>query len=148
LHEPESAPEITGGVPGGVPGGTGNLLGGIVGGTAVPTEVVAAPAAVPEKKEKEILRVGGDVKPPRKVYSPAPNYPALARAAHISGVVLIDAVIDEQGNIVNARVIQGQSLLVPEALRTVMQWKYEPTYLNGVPYPIQLTITVHFAFAS
>ena len=43
---------------------------------------------------------------------------------------------------------QGQSLLVPEALRTVMQWKYEPTYLNGVPYPIQLTITVHFAFAS
>jgi outer membrane biosynthesis protein TonB len=37
---------------------------------------------------------------------------------------------------------------VPEAMRTVMLWKYEPTYLNGVPYPIRMTITVNFSFAS
>jgi outer membrane biosynthesis protein TonB len=62
--------------------------------------------------------------------------------------VLIDAVIDEQGNIVNAKVVEGPALLVPEAMRTVMLWKYEPTYLNGVPYPIRMTITVNFSFAS
>ena len=148
LHEPEPAPEVTGGVIGGIPGGaTGGVLGGIIGGAAVaPPPAIAPPP--PEKKTKEILRPGGDVKLPEKLYAPAPKYPALAKAAHIQGSVLIDAVIDEQGNIVNAHVVEGHPLLVPEALRTVMLWKYEPTFLNGVPYPIRMTITVNFSFAS
>jgi len=146
LHEPEPAPEVAGGVIGGVPGGaTGGVLGGIIGGTAMPPPV--APPA-PEKKAKEILRPGGDVKLPQKIYAPPPRYPALAHAAHVQGSVLIDAVIDEQGNIVNAHVVEGHPLLVPEALRTVMLWKYEPTYLNGVPYPIRMTITVNFSLSS
>jgi len=148
LHEPQPAPEVTGGVIGGIPGGaTGGVLGGIIGGTAVvPPPAIAPPPA--EKKAKEILRPGGDVKLPSKLFAPPPRYPALAKAAHIQGSVLIDAVIDEQGNIVNAHVVEGHPLLVPEALRTVMLWKYEPTYLNGVPYPIRMTITVNFSFAS
>ena len=146
LHEPEAPPQVGGGVIGGVEGGaTGGVLGGIIGGTAVPPPI--APPA-PEKKTKEILRPGGDVKLPQKIYAPAPIYPALAKSARVQGEVLIDAVIDEHGNIVDARVVEGHPLLVPEALRTVMLWKYEPTYLNGVPYPIRMTITVRFAFTS
>jgi protein TonB len=146
LHEPEPAPEVTGGVIGGIPGGsTGGVLGGIIGGTTLPPAIAPPPA---EKKAKEILRPGGDVKLPEKLFAPAPQYPALAKAAHVQGEVLIDAVIDEHGNIVNARAVQGHPLLVPEALRTVMLWKYEPTYLNGVPYPIRMTITVRFSLAS
>jgi protein TonB len=146
LHEPPAAPDVSGGVIGGIPGGaTGGVLGGIIGGTPMPPPV-AAP--VQEKKPKEILRPGGDVKLPQKIFAPPPRYPALAKAAHVQGTVLIDAVIDEQGNIVNAKVLEGHPLLVPEAMRTVMLWKYEPTYLNGVPYPIRMTITVNFSFAS
>jgi len=146
LHEPPAAPDVSGGVIGGIPGGaSGGVLGGIIGGTPMPPPV-AAP--VQEKKAKEILRPGGDVKLPQKIYAPPPVYPALAKAAHVQGTVLIDAVIDEQGNIVNAKVVEGPALLVPEAMRTVMLWKYEPTYLNGVPYPIRMTITVNFSFAS
>lgn len=146
LHEPPAAPDVNGGVIGGIPGGaSGGVLGGIIGGTPMPPPV-AAP--VQEKKAKEILRPGGDVKLPQKIYAPPPVYPALAKAAHVQGTVLIDAVIDEQGNIVNAKVVEGPALLVPEAMRTVMLWKYEPTYLNGVPYPIRMTITVNFSFAS
>jgi protein TonB len=146
LHEPPAAPDVSGGVIGGIPGGaTGGVLGGIIGGTPMPPPV-AAP--VQEKKAKEILRPGGDVKLPQKIFAPPPRYPALAKAAHVQGTVLIDAVIDEQGNIVNAKVLEGHPLLVPEAMRTVMLWKYEPTYLNGVPYPIRMTITVNFSFAS
>jgi periplasmic protein TonB len=146
LHEPPAAPDMSGGVIGGIPGGaTGGVLGGIIGGTPMPPPV-AAP--VQEKKAKEILRPGGNVKLPQKIYAPPPMYPALAKAAHVQGTVLIDAVIDEQGNIVNAKVVEGPALLVPEAMRTVMLWKYEPTYLNGVPYPIRMTITMNFSFAS
>jgi len=59
-----------------------------------------------EKKEKEILRIGGDVKPPRKLFAPEPNYPYLARSSHVHGAVLIEAVIDEKGNVVNVHVVQ------------------------------------------
>lgn len=148
VREPEAAPDVAGGVVGGVPGGvTGGVLGGIIGGTtAPPAPPVAAPAA--PKKDNEILHVGGDVKPPRKLFSPAPKYPALAQSAHIQGIVLLEAVIDEKGDVVNVRAVQGHPLLIPEAMRTVMQWKYEPTYLNGVPYPVEMTVTVTFSFAS
>jgi len=146
VREPAAAPEVYGGVIGGIPGGaTGGVLGGIIGSTS-PPPAVAPPSA--EKKPKEILRPGGDVKLPQKIYAPPPRYPELARAARVHGTVLIDAVIDEQGNIVNARVLEGHPLLVPEALRTVATWKYEPTYLNGVAYPIRMTITVNFSLTS
>ncbi len=147
VREPEPAPDVAGGIVGGIPGAvTGGVLGGIIGGTVAPT--APPPTAATERKEPEILRVGGDVKPPRKLFAPAPNYPMLAQASHVHGLVLIEAVIDEKGDVVNAHVLQGHPLLIQEALRTVMQWKYEPTYLNGVPYPIQMTVTVNFSFAS
>jgi len=139
-------PEISGGVVGGVPGGAvGGVLGGIIGAEGPAPPPIAAPVAAP--KPKEALRIGGDVKPPRKILAPAPQYPALARSARIQGVVVIDATIDEHGNVVNARAMDGPPLLIPEALRTVMLWKYEPTYLNGVPYPVKMTVTVSFKFS-
>lgn len=148
VREPTAAPEITGGVIGGVPGGvTGGVLGGIIGeSTAQPAPPVTAPLV--EKTEKTILRIGGDVKPPRKLFAPEPNYPYLARSSHVHGSVLIDAVIDEKGNVVNVRVVEGHPLLISEAMRAVMQWKYEPTILNGVPYPVRMTVTVNFSFVS
>jgi len=146
VHDAEAPPEPTG-VVGGVPGGIqGGVLNGIIGGTgtlALPTPSAAPPV---EKQPKETLHVGGDVKPPRELFKPQPRYPSLARAAHIQGTVLIDATIDEHGNVVNAQAMEGPALLIPEALRTVMLWKYEPTYLNGVAYPVSLTVTVSFAF--
>lgn len=147
VHEPQPAPEVGLGVVGGIPGGvTGGVLGGIIGGTASVAPPPVAPVA--EKKEKQILQVGGDVKPPRKLFAPAPKYPALAISGHVHGEVLIEAVINEKGDVVNARAVQGHPLLIPEALKAVMQWKYEPTYLNGVPFPVEMTVTVNFSFAS
>jgi len=142
-------PEISGGVTGGIAGGAvGGVLGGIIGseGPAPPPPISTPVATTP--KPKEVLRVGGNVRPPRKLIAPAPQYPPLAKSARIQGVVVIDATIDERGNVVNAKAMEGPSLLVPEALRTVMLWKYEPTYLNGVPYPVQMTVTVSFTFAA
>src|SRR5579863_9676538 len=143
------APDISGGVIGGVPGGTpGGVLGGILGGTSTTEEVLpVAPPAI-EAKKKGILRTGGDLKPPRVLFAPKPNYPLIARQAHVQGAVIIDAIVDENGNVVNARAVDGCPLLIPEALRTVMLWKYEPTYLNGVAYPVALTATVTFALGS
>ncbi len=83
------------GVPGGVPGGQpGGVIGGVLSGAAPP-----APSAINSAPRRPI-RVGQGVKAPRLILGPQPVYPVLARQAKISGAVVIDAVIDTQGNIV------------------------------------------------
>jgi periplasmic protein TonB len=136
---------VVGGVPGGVPGGQiGGVVGGIVGGTG-PS---APPAPSPVKARPKVLRVGSGLKAPRQTYSVQPEYPTLARQVHMSGTVVVDAVIDEGGNVVQARAVSGQPLLIPAALQAVLQWKYEPTTLNGQPVSVELEVQVHFNLQS
>lgn len=138
-------PEITaagsfGGVPGGVPGGQ---IGGITGG--MPSIAAPIPAAAPVAEgPKTPVRVGGQVKPPRLVYGPAPVYPILARQSQVQGIVVIDAIIDEHGNVVEEKVISGHPLLIQAALKAVSQRKYEPTILDGAPTPVDLRVEVNF----
>ena len=144
LDNTAAAPDlggVAGGVPGGVPGGQlGGSLGGVIGGTgtSIPVPPPQQPAA------KRIVRVGSNLKPPRQTYSVQPEYPVLARQTHVSGTVVVNAVIDEDGNVVGARALSGHPLLIPAALKAVLQWKYEPTLLNGTPVAVEMEVTVHF----
>ena len=92
------------------------------------------------------MRVGSSLKAPRQTYAVDPAYPTLPREARISGTVTVDAVIDEHGNVVQARVLNGHPLLIEAALRAVRQWKYEPTFLNGQAVSVELQVQVHFNF--
>jgi protein TonB len=127
-------------VPGGVVGGQ---IGGIVGGVLGGTGPGPAPAPV-QKSAPKLVRVGSNLKAPRQTYSVDPEYPPLARQARIHGTVLVDAIIDEHGNVVQAHAISGHPLLIPAALRAVLQWKYEPTSLNGQPISVALQVSVTF----
>jgi len=136
---------VEGGVPGGVPGGQlGGSLGGVIGGTGtfVPIPPPRQPAA------KRIVRVGSNIKAPRQIYSVQPEYPPLARQAHVSGTVVVNAVLDEHGNVVGAHALSGHPLLIPAALKAVLQWKYEPTLLNGTSVAVEMEVTVHFKLGS
>ena len=134
---------VVGGVPGGVAGGQlGGSLGGVIGGAGT-----SVPVPPPQKTAaKRIVRVGSSLKAPRQIYSVQPDYPPLAKETHISGTVVVNAVIDERGNVVQAHALNGHPLLIPAALKAVLQWKYEPTLLNGVPVAVEMEVTVHFNF--
>ena len=144
LDNEASAPDL-GGVVGGVPGGVaGGQLGGVFGGTGT-----SVPIPPPQQRAtKRILRVGSDLKAPRQTYSVQPEYPTLAREAHIRGTVVVSAVIDEHGNVVQARAVSGHPLLIAAALQAVLQWKYEPTTLSGTPVSVRMEVTVHFNLGS
>ena len=58
--------------------------------------------------------------------------------------MVIDAVIDKTGSVVEMKVVSGPPLLIPAALAAVRMWRYEPTYLNDEPIDIQFVLTVHF----
>jgi protein TonB len=137
--------EGTGGVPGGVPGGvSGGSMGGVLGGVIGGTGTVPMPIAPKERGPKAPVRVGGRVKEPTLITRVEPRYPPLAVQTHMTGVVVIDAIIDERGNIVEAKVVSGPPLLIQAALDAVRQWKYQPTYLNDEPVPVQLNVNVQF----
>jgi TonB family protein len=96
----------------------------------------AAPAAS--------ITVGGDVKQARLISSVPPEYPALARAQHVSGGVAIDALIDATGRVTKMKVISGPTLLHQAAMDALKQWKYQPAMLDGKPVPMHLSVTIQF----
>jgi protein TonB len=129
--------------PGGVPGGvTGGIAGGIPGGSM--SGGIAPPAAPAMEGPKKPVRIGGDVKPPRLLSGPAPVYPLLAQRSRISGIVVIEAIIDEHGNVVEVRALSGHPLLIPAAMKAVSLRKYEPTVLDGQATPVDLRVEVNF----
>jgi periplasmic protein TonB len=136
----DQAPDLGAGVSGVVGGVPGGVLGGIIGGVTDNVRTIPPPPP----PERRIVRVGGDVKPPVPISTPQPNYPPVAKAAHAEGLVVIDAIIDEEGNVVQARAVEGPALLVAAALDAVAKWKYAPTYLNGQAVSIRTHIQVMF----
>src|SRR5260370_34420249 len=113
-------------VPGGVPGGQpGGVLGGVLSGAASP-----APAP-PSSAPKGPIRIGHGVKAPRVIFAPDPVFPVLARQARISGAVVIDAVIDTQGNVVDMRTGSGQPIRPLAAREALPRGKSEPPVLGG-----------------
>jgi len=90
------------------------------------------------------LRIGGHIKEPRKIKDVRPVYPDIALSARVQGIVIIEAQIDQDGKVNNARVIRPVALLDQAALDAVLQWEFEPVLLNGQPVPVIMTVTVNF----
>ena len=54
-----------------------------------------------------------------------------AKTAHISGTILLHAIIGKDGTVQNLQYISGPPLLMQSAMDAVKQWRYKPTLLNG-----------------
>src|SRR6266850_1851546 len=112
---------------------------------------LAAPPPAPAPisvAPKGPIRVGGKVKAPQLLSAPNPVYPVLARQARIGGAVVIDAVIDTQGNVIEMQTVSGQPLLALAAMEALRHWKYEPTTLGGEVVPVRLLVTIAFDWKS
>jgi protein TonB len=129
---------VTGGVPGGIAGGSaGGVLGGIIGG--VGSNMPPPPKASPSR-----IRVGGNVQAAKMVRQIMPVYPPIAKTAHISGTIVLHAVIGKDGSVQDLTYVSGPPLLMHAAMDAVRQWRYQPTQLNGDPVEVDTTISVVF----
>jgi TonB family protein len=91
------------------------------------------------------LRVGGDVKPPVVINRVEPIYPALAKESRISGVVILEVVIDHTGVVRDARVLKPLPFgLDQAALDAVKQWTFRPATLNGTAVDVLFNLTINF----
>ena len=90
------------------------------------------------------LPIGGDVTPARLISHVAPMYPLMAKNQHVSGDVVIDALIGVNGRVTAMKVISGPALLHQAAKDALHQWKYQPASLDGKPVPMHLSVTLQF----
>src|SRR6185437_6694547 len=137
IKEEEAPPAtgVMGGVVGGVPGGqVGGVIGSIVGSTAAPPKM-----ATPQK-----LRVSSGVAEGNLIRKIEPQYPPMAKVAHIQGDVVLAATISKSGVIENLHVVSGHPILAQAAMDAVKQWKYKPYLLNGEPVEVETTVKVTF----
>jgi len=102
----------------------------------------------PQSPKPMRVRVSQGVMQGMVVSKVQPSYPPDARAARIQGSVVIEVVIDKNGNIESERLISGHPLLAPAAIDAVKQWKYRPYILNGNPVEVDTQITVNFTLVS
>jgi protein TonB len=77
-----------------------------------------------------------------------PVYPRIAKAAGISGTVVVTATIDAQGRIVGAKAISGPLMLRQAAAEAVMEARYRPFLLNGQPTEVETTFSINFVMGS
>ncbi len=107
--------------------------------------VTYAPEATSAQGDKPArIRVGGAIRQPHQVSKVEPVYPPAAKAANIQGVVILELVIGTDGTVKQAMVLRSIPLLDRAALHAVVQWRYEPTLLNGAPVEVIATVTVNF----
>jgi protein TonB len=142
IKEEELPPDVgsvgvVGGVPGGMPGGSaGGVLGGIIGGTG------GGPPPPPKVQQR--IRVGGQVESANLIHKVDPIYPQIAKTAHISGTVILHAIIGKDGTVQDLQFVSGPPLLMRSAMDAIKQWRYRPTMLNGEAVEVDTTISVVF----
>ncbi len=93
----------------------------------------------------EVLPDQAAVTRPEKIYGVPPVYTEMARRAGVEGVVIVESVIDEEGDVTNTRVLRGLPMGLDEAaLEALQTWKFKPATLEGRPVKVYYTLTVNF----
>lgn len=114
--------------------------------TPLPSDAVFGEIGPPPAPEDEgPIRVGGQLKEPRRVKYVDPVYPEIARRAKVQGPVILEVILDREGNPKSVKVLRGLSMgLTEAAVEAVKQWRWEPSTLNGKPVEVIIIVTVNF----
>ena len=107
---------------------------------APPTDAGASPV----KKPGERAPISGGVLNGKALSLPMPEYPAIAAQAHASGMVTVQVLIDEAGNVISARAVSGHPLLQSAAVAAARQARFSPTSLMGEPIKVSGVLTYNF----
>ncbi|PWT88443.1 MAG: hypothetical protein C5B55_13100 [Blastocatellia bacterium] len=88
--------------------------------------------------------ISGGVLNGKALSLPKPAYPAIARAAHAAGTVVVQVTIDENGNVISAHAVSGHPLLQAVAVAAARGARFSPTKLSGQPVKVTGVITYNF----
>jgi protein TonB len=136
VSEKEAPPSSFGVTGSDLGGGSASGVMGSVFGTGSAPKVQAAP---PKK-----VNISAGVAAGMLIQKTTPTYPPIAKAARVSGTVVIQAKISKQGTIEDLHVVSGPAMLQQAALDAVKSWRYRPYLLNNEPVEVETTVNVIF----
>jgi TonB family protein len=91
-------------------------------------------------EEQPVERVAGGSLPEMPIKRVAPKYSLLASGGN-GATVVVEAIVDEEGNVGSAKAKSGPTALWGAAEEAVKSWKFKPALLSGIPAKIPRTIT-------
>jgi TonB family protein len=93
------------------------------------------------------VRVSAGVATALLIKTVSPDYPASAKKSRLQGMVVVQALIDKNGDVEEASLVSGDLLLGTAALEAVKKWKYKPYLVNSQPVEVETQIVVNFSLA-
>ena len=85
---------------------------------------------------------------PRPRFQARPQYPREMRQAGISGQVVVDFIVDQNGNVQNASAVKSsQKEFEAAAVDAVSQWKFSPGRKDGREVNTHLQVPIVFSLA-
>jgi len=106
---------------------------------------IVVPTAPPPAPRLEPVPYDPSIEKPVRLYSPLPPYTPVARQARRQGRMVLEAVIDETGRVVDLKVLKGLGMgLDQSALKTIATWRFEPARRKGRPIPVIYNLEINF----
>jgi TonB family protein len=88
---------------------------------------------------------GASVKPPSILHQEDPEYDEQDRQAKVSGIVLLEIIIDPEGKPKDIQLVSGLTPgLEASALKAVRGWIFRPATKNGQPVAVLSNVEVNF----
>jgi TonB family protein len=113
-----------------------------------PTDADFAPGPDLESHSSKLARIGGGIMNGQKLTDVPPIYPEKAKLQHITGTVVLKAIIGRDGRVRALHIASTPDAdLAMAAIASVRRWTYKPYLLNGVPTEVDTTVTVNFAIS-
>jgi TonB family protein len=108
-------------------------------------DTVPPTAPAPDPTISPLLGVGGRVLPPQATHMVDPQFSEQARAAKLSGIVLVNLIVDTNGMPRNVRVLRGVGMGLDEAaVESVKQYTFRPATMDGKPVAVLINVEVNF----
>jgi TonB family protein len=104
-----------------------------------------APPSVTPSSDGQNYRVGSDVKPPRMISNPQPNYPEEARKRHGAGKIVVWMIVGSDGRPREVKVKRGISPELDQAAVDAAElWQFQPGTKDGRPVPVEIAVEFDF----
>jgi eukaryotic-like serine/threonine-protein kinase len=109
------------------------------------TAAVPEPTPEPKPREGDLVELGPDVTPPRKLSGPPAVYPASAVVRGRELVVAVTMTVTETGEPTDLALVESANELLDRAvLKAVAQWRFEPATKDGVRVRVRWTTRYRF----
>ncbi|MBI1761387.1 MAG: TonB family protein [Acidobacteria bacterium] len=96
------------------------------------------------REQNLIIQVSSDVLQDSAIKKVQPQFPTIAKSARVQGLVQVQLLVSDEGDVLDASIISGHPLLRNAALEAARKWMFKPTKVDGVLVGVQGILSFNF----